>query len=231
MALFNFSQQRKRGFEKELRKGGIRDKVVLRAMRTVPREEFVSEELRKYAYQNTPLPIGCGQTISQPVMVAAMIEALELSPRDRVLEIGTGSGYQAAVLAQIAKDVFTLERHRALAEEAQNRLQRLGFENVWVLHADGTRGLPNEAPFDAIIVAAGSPGVPPALLEQLDRGGRLVIPVGDNQTSQQLVLITRKAEKDFEYEQLSAVRFVPLIGEAGWQEEEEVDQSFLPLWL
>ena len=157
----SFELQRERLVENELRILGIRDEAVLRAMRTVPREAFVSKEIREFAYRNAPLPIGSGQTISQPLIVAHMAEALELAPSDRVLEIGTGSGYAAAVLSRIAKDVFTVERHRELAETATERLKRLGYDNVHVLWGDGTRGWPEEAPFDAIVVAAGSPGIPP----------------------------------------------------------------------
>jgi protein-L-isoaspartate(D-aspartate) O-methyltransferase len=207
---------------------GIRDEAVLQAMRTVPREEFVSPDLREFAYRNAPLPIGSGQTISQPLIVAFMTEALELSPGERVLEIGTGSGYAAAVLSRIAHEVFTVERHQELADTARQRLQRLGYDNVRVLHADGTRGWPAHAPYDAIVVAAGGPGVPSALLQQLGVGGRLVMPVGDEQESQRLIRVVRRGENDLEYEEMGAVRFVPLIGEAGWQEEEEIERPKLP---
>ena len=182
----------------------------------------------EFAYRNAPLPIGSGQTISQPLIVAHMAEALELAPNERVLEIGTGSGYAAAVLSRIAKEVFTVERHRELAETATERLKRLGYDNVHVLCGDGTRGWPEEAPFDAIVVAAGSPGIPPALLEQLRIGGRLVIPVGEEQDSQQLIRAIRRGDDEFEYEELGAVRFVPLIGEAGWQAEEEIKRPTVP---
>lgn len=215
----SFARQREELVENELRMLGIRDEAVLHAMRIVPREAFVSEELREFAYRNAPLPIGSEQTISQPLIVAHMAEALELSPQERVLEIGAGSGYAAAILSRIAKEVFTIERHRDLADGARDRLKRLGYDNVQVRWGDGTRGWPEEAPFDAIVVAAGGPGIPPALLEQLRVGGRLVIPVGQEQDSQQLVRAIRRGEDEFEYEELGAVRFVPLIGEAGWQEE------------
>ena len=216
----NFEQQREQLIERELRMLGIRDEVVLQAMRSVPREEFVSAEMREFAYRNAPLPIESGQTISQPLIVAYMTEALELAPHERVLEIGTGSGYAAAVLSRIAKEVYTVERHRELAEISRERLKRLGYDNVRVLHADGSRGWPAEAPFDAIIVAAGGPGVPSALLQQLRTGGRLVMPVGEEKDSQRLTRVIRRSEDHFEYDELGAVRFVPLIGEAGWQEEE-----------
>lgn len=223
-----FELQRERLVENELRILGIRDEAVLRAMRLVPREEFVSDEMREFAYRNTPLPISSGQTISQPLVVAHMAEALELSPQDRVLEIGAGSGYAAAILSRIAKKVFTVERHRELADAAAERLKRLGFNNVQVRCGDGTRGWPEEAPFDAIVVAAGGPGIPPALLEQLRIGGRLVIPVGEEQESQQLIRAVRRGDDDFEYDELGAVRFVPLIGEAGWQAEEGIKPPNVP---
>ncbi len=224
----NFDQQRERLVENELRILGIRDESVLRAMRTVPREEFLSEEMQEFAYRNAPLPIGSGQTISQPLIVAHMAEALELEPRDRVLEIGAGSGYAAAVLSRIAKQVFTIERHRELADTASERLKRLGYANVQVRCGDGTRGWPEEAPFDAIVVAAGGPGIPKALLDQLCVGGRLVIPVGEVPDSQQLVRAIRRGDDEFEYEELGAVRFVPLIGEAGWEADLENQRPNVP---
>jgi len=224
----SFELERERLVENELRILGIRDEAVLRAMRTVPRELFVDEEFSEFAYRNAPLPIGLGQTISQPLIVAHMAEALEIAPTDRVLEVGTGSGYAAAVLSWIAKDVFTIERHRELAETATKRLKRLGYDNVHVLCGDGTLGWPEKAPFDAIVVAAGSPGIPPALLEQLRIGGRLVIPVGGEQDSQQLIRAIRRGEEEFEYEELGAVRFVPLIGEAGWKPETDITRPAVP---
>lgn len=226
----NFELQREQLVENELRILGIRDEAVLRAMRIVPREAFVSEEMREFAYRNTPLPIGSGQTISQPLIVAHMAEALELSPNERVLEIGAGSGYAAAILSRIAKEVFTIERHRDLAETAQERLKRLGYENVQVRCGDGTRGWPEAAPFDAIVVAAGSPVIPPALMEQLRIGGRLVIPLGEDLHSQQLIRAIRRGDEDFEYEELGAVRFVPLIGEAGWPQEEQSKKPNISRW-
>ncbi len=221
MQRVNFEVQRERLIESELRNLGVRDEVVLRAMRVVPREEFVTEELREFAYRNAPLPIGSGQTISQPLIVAHMAEALDLKPTDRVLEVGAGSGYAAAVLSRIANEVYAIERHADLAEAAAERLQRLGYDNVHILCGDGTRGWPEHAPFDAILVSAGGPGVPQALLQQLRIGGRLVIPVGAEKDSQQLLRVTRHGDDQFEREELGPVRFVPLIGEAGWQEEDE----------
>lgn len=220
----DFERQREKLVERELRLLGVRDDAVLHAMRTVPREEFVSPETREFSYRNVPLPIAAGQTISQPYIVAIMAEALELEPEERVLEIGAGSGYAAAVLSRIAGEVFTVERHQELADIAQERLNRLGYGNVHVLQGDGTRGWPEHAPYDAIVVAAGSPGVPSPLLEQLRVGGRLVIPVGEQKDAQKLIRVIRRDHDDFEYEELEPVRFVPLIGEAGWQEAETVER-------
>ena len=190
----SFVTQREQLIEHELRTLGIREETVLQAMRDVPREEFVSEEMQEFAYRNTPLPIGSGQTISQPLIVAHMAEALELDREDRVLEVGTGSGYAAAVLSEIAAEVFTIERHRELADTATERLERLGYSNVHVRWGDGTRGWPEEAPFDAIVVAAGGPGIPQPLLDQLRVGGRLVIPVGQDVESQKLIRAIRRGE-------------------------------------
>ncbi|TWU17436.1 Protein-L-isoaspartate O-methyltransferase [Novipirellula galeiformis] len=221
MSNVDFDRQRNELVETGVCRLGVRDDAVLQAMRSVPREEFVSEAMREFAYRNAPLPIGSGQTISQPLIVAYMAEALELTATDRVLEIGAGSGYAAAVVSRIAKEVFTVERHRELADAARSRLERLGYDNVHVLHADGTLGWPEHAPFDAIVVSAGAPRVPPALLQQLVIGGRLVIPVGDQQHCQKLIRVTRRGEDDFQHEQLTDVRFVPLVGEAGWESTEE----------
>lgn len=224
MQRIDYGDQRRRLIERELRYQGISNETVLHAMREVPREEFVSPNLREFAYRNAPLPIASGQTISQPYIVALMTEALELAPSERVLEIGTGSGYAAAVLSQIAKEVYTVERIGNLAKTAKSRLKRLGYDNVHVLHADGTLGWPDEAPFDAIVVTAGGPQVPHTLLEQLRVGGRLVIPVG-GMYHQQLVRVVRRGKDDFHREDLGEVRFVPLIGEAGWQEESSGGMS------
>src|SRR3546814_907709 len=196
----------------------IRDRRVLQAMRDVPRERFVREGLEEFAYEDSALPIEEEQTISQPYIVAAMIEAAELKPGDRVLEVGAGSGYAAAVLGQIAGEVFAIERHAPLGKLAQARIAALGYDNVDIRVGDGTRGLMEEAPFDAILVAAGGPDVPGALKQQLKVGGRLVIPVGDAD-EQKLCKVTRISESRFDEENLGAVRFVPLIGEQGWQED------------
>lgn len=210
--------QRREMVKSQLAARGITDSSVLEAFRRVPREEFVGPEFAEFAYKDTPLPIGEGQTISQPLMVAIMTEALELGPRACVLEIGTGCGYAAAVLSCIADRVYTIERHRELADSARERLQRLGFHNVEVLCGDGTRGWPEHAPFDAIVVAAGGPDVPQSLRKQLAVGGRLVIPIGKSERSQTLKRVVREDEHEFRTEDLGGVRFVPLIGEEGWKE-------------
>ena len=198
---------------------GVRSEPVARAMREVPREAFMKEELREFAYSDSPLPIGEGQTISQPYIVAYMAEALELEGGERVLEVGTGSGYAAAVLSRIAAEVYTIERHESLARDAQAALTRLGYSNVHVVVGDGTKGLPAAAPYDAIVVAAGGPQVPVALREQLAIGGRLVMPIGDTPREQRLVRVRRTRDEEYEEEDLLPVRFVPLIGEQGWEEE------------
>jgi protein-L-isoaspartate(D-aspartate) O-methyltransferase len=204
--------------EAQLARRGVRDIAVLQAMRTVPREHFVPEELAEFAYEDSPLPIGAGQTISQPYIVGAMTEAAELQPTDRVLEVGAGSGYAAAVLAQIVSKVFAIERHEELADLAAERIRALGYDNVQILVGDGTQGLPGEAPFDAIIVAAGAPDVPQSLMEQLEIGGHLIIPVGER-GHQKLCKVTRLGANRFEDQNLGMVAFVPLIGEQGWQED------------
>jgi len=196
---------------------GIIDETVIRAMSNVPREKFVPRKLRESAYADSPQPIGFGQTISQPYIVALMCEALRLHGDERVLEIGTGSGYAAAVLCQLCHEVFTVECIEALAHRATRTLHELDYSNVHVLAGDGTMGWPDEAPFDAIVVTAGGPSVPDALKAQLTIGGRLVIPVGDNRNVQQLLRVTRINKDKFTTEDLAAVRFVPLIGEQGWQ--------------
>jgi protein-L-isoaspartate(D-aspartate) O-methyltransferase len=195
---------------------GIRDAAVVRAMREVPRENFLPPEMERFAYDDGPLPIQAGQTISQPYIVAYMIEALELMGQERVLEIGTGSGYAAAVLSRCAAEVFTVERIAVLAESARSRLQTLGYRNVTVLLADGTLGWQQHAPYNAIVVTAGAPEVPDELLEQLAPGGRLVIPVGPTPHLQTLVRVRKTAQGDLLRQELCPVRFVPLIGEQGW---------------
>jgi protein-L-isoaspartate(D-aspartate) O-methyltransferase len=197
---------------------GIGDPAVLAAMRQVPREEFVAAEFMDQAYDDNPLPIAEGQTISQPYMVAFMAEALELFPSDRVLEIGTGSGYSAAVLSRIAGEIYTVEHFATLARSAEERLSRLGYANIRVLVSNGTLGWPEQAPYNAIVVTAGAPHVPRPLLEQLAIGGRLVIPVGPHPLMQLLVRVRRIGTDEFSRENLTAVQFVPLIGAEGWRE-------------
>jgi protein-L-isoaspartate(D-aspartate) O-methyltransferase len=221
-------QSRQSMVQRQIAARGISDPRVLDAMATVPREAFLPEELADVAYEDSPLPIEADQTISQPFIVALMSEALELRPGDRVLEVGTGSGYAAAVLGKLAAAVYTVERHAVLADLARRRLAELGFANVAVRHGDGSLGWPEHAPFDAIVVAAGGPEVPRPLLEQLAVGGRLVIPVGPEIHLQELVRVRRTAEDRFVQERLGGVRFVPLIGEHGWQPKEGSSRPSLP---
>jgi len=197
-----------------LKKRGITDQRVLNAMKSVPREAFVGSEQVEFAYDDCPLQIEEGQTISQPYIVALMTEAMQVGPEDTVLEIGTGSGYAAAVLSRIVKRVYTIERHQLLADLSQERLEKQGYDNVAVLCGDGTRGWPEHAPFDAIVVTAGAPEVPQPLISQLATGGRLIIPV-DSGLHQQLLRVTRIGEEETESEKLGGVRFVPLISEKG----------------
>jgi protein-L-isoaspartate(D-aspartate) O-methyltransferase len=185
-------------------------------MRTVPREAFVRAELVEFAYDDMPLPIGEGQTISQPYIVALMAEALQLSATDRVLEIGTGSGYAAAILSCIVKQVYTVERLETLYRLARRRLRRLGYHHVYVHLGNGTLGWPEHAPYDGIVVTAGGPTIPAALQEQLAVGGRLVMPVGSQPTHQTLMRVTRTSATAFATEELGYVCFVPLIGTQGW---------------
>ena len=219
MPILELSEAREQMVRHHLAARGIRDPAVLAAMRSVPREAFLPPELEEFAYADAPLPIERGQTISQPYIVALMTAAAALRPGDRVLEVGTGSGYAAAILARIAHEVYTVERHEELARVATERLARLGFANVSVRHGDGMLGWPEHAPYDAIIVAAGGPKVPEALRDQLAPGGRLVIPVGDGRTVQRLLRVTRAADGRLHEEELGDVRFVPLIGAQGWMPE------------
>ena len=207
--------------ERQIAGRGVSSKQVLDAMNRIPREAFLPESLSEFAYDDTPLSIGEGQTISQPYIVALMIEALMLNGGEKVLEIGTGSGYAAAVLAQIASEVYSIERIAPLVQSARIALAKIGCENVQVIHADGTLGWPEQAPYDAIVVTAGGPDVPESLRSQLRIGGRLVIPVGIDSQSQKLVRVKRLSEKEFITEDLASVRFVPLIGKQGWTESGE----------
>lgn len=197
----------------------MRDKRVLDAMGRVPRELFVPEEYQEHAYDNKPLPIGLKQTISQPLIVAMMTESLELSGDEKVLEIGTGSGYQTAILAELAWQVITVERHPDLARRAKEILDRIGYVNVGFHLAGKALGWPPEAPYNAIIVTAGAPHVPQELLNQLADGGRLIIPVGPDKFEQALLKITRQ-NNEFITQNLGGCRFVPLIGEGVWGEEQ-----------
>jgi protein-L-isoaspartate(D-aspartate) O-methyltransferase len=211
-----FASLRKEMVERNIAARGVRDELVLEAMRNVPRELFLPEELREFAYEDSPLPIAGDQTISQPYIVAFMAEALMLKGGEKILEIGAGSGYAAAVLSAIAADVYTVERVAELATKAADNLAELGYDNVHVLHGDGTKGWPEHAPYDAIVVAAGGPQVPESLKEQLKIGGRLVIPVGADQRAQELVRVIRVSKNEYRSEDIADVRFVPLIGEEGW---------------
>jgi len=214
-----FELLRKQMIDYQLAARGLRDQAVLNAINAVAREEFVPTELIEFAYSDSPLPIAASQTISQPYIVALMTAALELKPQERALEVGTGSGYAAAVLAKIAKEVYTIERHKILADTARSKLEELGYSNIQVLYGDGTMGWPEHAPYDAIVVAAGGPKVPETLKQQLAIGGRLVIPVGSSLRTQKLLRVRRISEHDYQEEDLGGVRFVPLIGAAGWQDE------------
>ena len=213
----DFKKERLAMVEDQLRRRGIHDQRVLEAMAKIPRHSFVSPEYQAAAYEDRPLPIGEGQTISQPYMVAVMTQSLELTGGERVLEIGTGSGYQTATLGKLAKTIFTIERIQVLIEKAQKVLQNLGYENIFFLHGDGTKGWPENSPFEGIIVTAGAPEVPKMLTSQLADGGRLVIPVGPRYT-QTLYKVTRKGNRFME-EDITGCVFVPLLGDFGWKEE------------
>lgn len=205
---------RRRMVEEQIMRRGVKDRRVLDAMMKVPRHFFVEDALRSQAYADHPLQIGERQTISQPFIVAAMTEALKPQPGDRVLEIGTGSGYQAAVLARLARRVYSVERLRGLMNKARSILDELNVHNVYLKLGDGTLGWPQQAPFDCIIVTAGAPGIPQPLVDQLAPGGRLVVPEGDRE-SQMLRRVTR-TEEGLVSENITGCRFVPLIGEQGW---------------
>jgi protein-L-isoaspartate(D-aspartate) O-methyltransferase len=216
-----YAKQRKKMVDSQIRSRGVLDERVLRAMEKIPRHLFIDEGLIDQAYNDNPLPIGEKQTISQPYIVALMTEALELKSRDKVLELGTGSGYEAAILAELADRVFTIERIASLAQKARKLLESLNYYNVVIRVGDGTYGWREESPFDAIAVSAGSPSIPRMLVEQLAIGGRLVIPVG-SRYSQSLIKLTRLSENpdDVKREDLGGCRFVNLIGEHGWKVEQ-----------
>jgi protein-L-isoaspartate(D-aspartate) O-methyltransferase len=220
MSIFNAAQSdlyfdlRRRMVESQLRDRGIRNQRVLDAMLRIPRHEFVSEEYKSQAYEDHPIPIGKGQTISQPFIVAASLQALSLQRTESVLEIGTGSGYQTALLASLAKMVYSIERHDVLAASSEAVLKKLGINNVKIVVGDGSFGLPEFSPYEGILVSAAAPEIPHTLFEQLAEGGRMVIPVGPQQ-SQELQLVRRQAGKPV-VEVIEGCRFVPLIGASGY---------------
>lgn len=214
MALIDYQAARKRMVEGQIAARGITSPKVLEAFLEVPRHLFVPKTQQIYAYQDRPLPIGLNQTISQPYIAAYMTDLVQLTREESVLEIGTGSGYQAAILGNLADQVYTVERHPSLAERAIRQLGKLGYDNVHVHVGDGTYGLPDFAPYQAIMVTAAAPEVPPPLLGQLDDGGRLVMPVGGR--GGQVLLLYRREGKKYHREEIAPVAFVPLIGKHGW---------------
>ena len=219
MTRIDFAKLRGDMVNRQIAGRGVQSQLVLEAMRAVPREAFLPLTQGEFAYEDVPLPIAQGQTISQPYIVALMTEALVLRGGEKVLEIGTGSGYAAAVLSRIAGTVYTVERIDQLATTAAATLAGLGYHNVHVLRADGTLGWPDHAPYDAIVVAAGGPTVPESLKAQLKIGGRLVIPVGPDRRLQELVRVIRVSEHEYKTEDIADVRFVPLMGAQGWGPE------------
>ena len=205
--------EEKMRFALALRSAGVTDQAVLKVMEETPREIFVGDALQQRAYENIPLPIDCAQTISQPSVVAVMTQALELNSRCKVLEVGAGSGYQTAILARLSRRVYALERHKPMVAPARARLEQLGITNVILEHGDGSLGLPVQAPFDRIMVAAAAADPPSTLLEQLKVGGIMILPVGEGDSAQQLIKVVRD-EDGFSYTEMSDVRFVPLLGGA-----------------
>lgn len=216
--LTDFGAEREAMVERQLKNRGISDRKILEAFRSVPRHLFVSPEHAHLAYGDHPLPIEAGQTISQPYIVALMIEAAAITPGDRVLEIGAGSGYAAAVIGRIAREIVAIERQHELVEVARERLDRLGYTNVTILEGDGSRGAPDRAPFDSILASASGSHVPRPLLDQLSEGGCIVIPLGEPAGVQELVKVTKGPAGRLIRENLGGVRFVPLIGEEGWKD-------------
>jgi len=221
----DFTAAREQMVARQIVGRGIADRRLIEAMRELPRHEFVPADLVAFAYDDSPLPIEADQTISQPYIVALMIEAAEIAPGDKVLEIGAGSGYAAAVMSRIASHVIAIERHRELAELAADRMRRLGYDNVRIIHGDGSRGCAEEAPFEAILAAASGSHVPEVLMRQLSVGGTLVMPVGEPAAVQNLVKVRRLGEENFEQEDLGPVRFVPLIGEHGWTDRSRPHEA------
>jgi len=216
--MIDYASEREAMIERTIRRRGLDNPALLAAFRAVPREEFIGSDYASYAYADAPLPIESGQTISQPYIVALTIDAAGIGPNDKVLEIGAGSGYAAAVIGQIASEVVAIERHHELVELARERMQRLGYANVRIIEGDGTRGCPAEAPFDSIVAAASGSHVPSVLVDQLKPGGRIVMPVGDPHSVQSLIKLTKRADGTLDREDLGAVRFVPLIGEHGFRD-------------
>jgi protein-L-isoaspartate(D-aspartate) O-methyltransferase len=214
-----FTEPRETMVRQQIAARGIADPMILEAFRAVPRHAFVAEADAGRAYGDHPLPIAAEQTISQPYIVALMIEAAEIAPGDHVLEVGAGSGYAAAVISRIAGRVTAVERQPELAVLARERLARLGYDNVVIVEADGSLGCPADAPYDAILAAASGSHVPPSLIQQLKPGGRLVMPIGDPGAVQQLVKVTKRSDGSFQQSELGAVRFVPLIGQEGWNHD------------
>ena len=214
----DFASEREDMVERQLRRRGITEPDILDAFRAVPREAFVGQDVAQHAYGDYPLPIGAGQTISQPYIVALMIQAAAIGAGDKVLEVGAGSGYAAAVVSRIADKVIGIERHHELVDTARERLRRLGYANVEIVEGDGTRGWPDEAPYDAVLAAASGSHVPESLIAQLVPGGRLIIPLGEPGWAQELVKVTRLTDGSLKRENLGGVRFVPLIGEEGWSD-------------
>ena len=214
--MIDFAAECEAMVERQLRRRGITEPDILDAFRAVPREAFVGEKYEHLAYGDHPLPIEAGQAISQPYIVALTIQAAEIKPGSKVLEVGAGSGYAAAVISRIAGKVIGMERHHDLVDVARERLKRLGYDNVEIVEGDGTRGCPDEAPFDAIVAAASGSHVPKAFLEQLADGGRIVMPVGEPGWVQELVKVTKQDDGTLMQQKLGGVRFVPLIGEEGW---------------
>ncbi len=217
-AMTDFAAEREAMVERQLKRRGISEPHILEAFLAVPREVFVSDEFADQAYGDHPLPIEAGQTISQPYIVALMIQAAGINPGDKVLEVGAGSGYAAAVMSRIAGRVIAIERQHDLVEVARDRLHRLGYDNVEIVEGDGTKGCPDEARFDAILAAASGSHVPRSLVAQLAPRGRLVIPLGEPGWVQELVKITKQEDGILKQENLGGVRFVPLIGEEGWSD-------------
>jgi protein-L-isoaspartate(D-aspartate) O-methyltransferase len=214
----DFTTLRERMVEHQISARGLDDPALLAAFRAVPREDFVSGDYADYAYQDSPLPIESGQTISQPYIVALTIYAARIGKGAKVLEVGAGSGYAAAVIGQLADEVIAVERHRELVELAQQRMRRLGYANVKIVEGDGTLGWPEEAPFDAIVAAASGSHVPKSWIVQLKPGGRIVMPIGDPHAVQSLIKITKQADGTLKHEDLGGVRFVPLIGAEGFSD-------------